>query len=172
MIKSDVHSSEFDTYYTRYIDKLADKTELIKGFETGKQHLINFFESIPEDKLTFRYQPNKWSIKEILQHLIDTERIFMYRCFRIARRDPTALAGYDQNIYVDPSQADDKSIEGLLDEFTINRNNSISLLSSFTDEDLSFIGNSNGGVLSARAAAFIIIGHDIWHTEVITNKYL
>ncbi|MGH1383412.1 DinB family protein [Kordia sp.] len=172
MTKSDLNPSEFDAYYTRYIDKLSNETELRKGFETGKQHVINFFESIPEDKLTFRYQPNKWSIKEVFQHLIDTERIFMYRCFRIARHDATALAGYDQNVYVDPSKANDKSIESLLNEFTINRNNSISILNSLTDEDLSFIGNSNGGVMSARAAAFTIIGHDIWHMEVITNKYL
>ena len=172
MTKSELNPSEFDHYYLRYIDKLSNETELIKGFETGKNTLIDFFKSISEDKLTHRYQPEKWSIKEVLQHLIDTERIFMYRCFRIARRDTTALAGYDQNIYVDPSQANDKSIENLLNEFIVNRVNSISLLNSLTDEDLSFIGNSNGGVMSARAAAFTIIGHDIWHMEVIKDKYL
>lgn len=172
MTTTDLNSSEFDAYYSRYIAKIANETKLRKSFETGKNTLIDFFKSIPDEKLTYRYQPNKWSIKEVLQHLIDTERIFMYRCFRIARHDTTALAGYDQNIYVDPSKANDKSIESLLDEFTINRNNSISLLNSLTDEDLSFIGNSNGGVMSARAAAFTIIGHDIWHMEVITNKYL
>lgn len=172
MIKSDLNLSEFDPYYKRYIDKLSNKTELREGFETGKNTLIDFFKSIPDEKLTYRYQPGKWSIKEVLQHLIDTERIFMYRCFRIARRDTTALAGYDQNVYIDPSQANDKSIENLLNEFTINRTNSISLLHSLSDDDLSFIGNSNGGVMSARAAAFTILGHDIWHMEVITNKYL
>ncbi|WP_298511618.1 DinB family protein [uncultured Kordia sp.] len=172
MTKSDLNTSEFDHYYTRYIDKLTDETELQTGFETGKSKLINFFSSIPSDKLTYRYQPEKWSIKEVLQHLIDTERIFMYRCFRIARRDISALTGYDQNIYVEPSRADEKSIESLLNEFTINRNNSISILTSLTDEDLSFIGNANGSPMSARAAAFIIIGHDIWHMEVIRNKYL
>ncbi len=172
MTKSDLNPSEFATYYARYIDKLANETTLVNGFEIGKQHVLSFFTSIPKEKLTYRYQPEKWSIKEVLQHMIDTERIFMYRCFRIARRDTTPLAGYDQNVYVDPSQADDKSIEDLLNEFTINRNNSISLLNSLTAEDLSFIGNSNGGVMSARAAAFTIIGHDIWHMEVITNSYL
>ncbi|MET2985309.1 DinB family protein [Aureibaculum conchae] len=172
MNKLDLNTNEYDIYYKRYIDKLSDKTELRKGFEIGKNNAINFFKSIPNEKLTHRYQPEKWSIKEIIQHLIDTERIFMYRCFRIARRDTTALAGYDQNIYVDPSDAHTKSIENLLDEYLINRKHSISLLNSLTDDDLSFIGNANGGPMSARAAAFIILGHDIWHMEVIQNKYL
>jgi len=172
MIKSDLNPSEFDAYYARYIDKLSNKTKLINGFETGRDTVIRFFKSISNEKLTYRYQPEKWSVKEVFQHLIDTERIFMYRCFRIARRDTTPLAGYDQNIYVDPSQANDKSIESLLNEFTLNRTNSILILNSLTDEDLSFIGNSNGGVMSARAAAFTIIGHDIWHIEVLQDKYL
>ncbi|MCH2195975.1 DinB family protein [Kordia sp.] len=172
MTKSDLNSSEFDEYYKRYIDKLANDTQLRKGFEVGKKSVVNFFTSIPEEKLSFRYQPTKWSVKEVLQHLIDTERIFMYRCFRIARRDTTALTGFDQNIYVEPSKAHDKSIQDLLNEFIINRNNFIALLNSVSDDDLAFIGNSNGGAMSARAAAFTILGHDIWHIDVITNKYL
>ena len=83
--------------------------------------------------------PGKWCIKEILQHLIDTERIFMYRCFRIARNDKTALAGFDQNIYVDPSSAVNKSIEILLDEFRVVRESSISLLNSLSDENLNIL---------------------------------
>lgn len=172
MTKSDLNPSEFDTYYLKYIDKTSNKTKLRNSFEIGKNTMIDFFESIPKDKLTYRYQSNKWSIKEILQHVIDTERIFMYRCFRIARRDATALSGFDQDTYVSPSGANDKSIESLLNEFTLNRNNSMSLLDSLTDENLSFIGNSNGSDMSARAAAFIVLGHDIWHIEVIQNKYL
>jgi hypothetical protein len=172
MTKLDLSPSEYDDYYLRYINKLSDKTELRKGFEIGKEILINFFKSIPIEKLTHRYQPEKWSVKEILQHLIDTERIFMYRCFRIARRDITDLSGYDQNVYIKPSEANSKSLEDLLNEFTLNRNNSISLLNSITDEDLRFVGNSSGNSMSARAAAFTIIGHDIWHMEAIGDKYL
>lgn len=172
MTKSDLNTSEFNTYYHQYIDKLSDNVALIKGFENGKDEVINFFNKIPKDKLNFRYQPEKWSIKEVLQHLIDTERIFMYRCFRIARHDVSSLTGYDQNIYNAPSKAKDKTLENLLNEFITNRNNSIAILSSLTNEDLCFIGNSSGNKMSARAAAFIIIGHDIWHMEVIKSKYL
>ncbi|MFY0604986.1 MAG: DinB family protein [Flavobacteriaceae bacterium] len=172
MTKLELDSKEYDVYYHRYIDKLSESTSLRKGFLMGKKVVVDFFKSIPEDTLTYRYQPEKWSVKEILQHLIDTERVFIYRCFRIARKDTTPLAGFDQNIYIEPSGANNKSIDDLLNEFIINRNNSMVLLNSLSDEDLKFIGNSNGGKISARAAAFTIIGHDIWHMEVIKEKYL
>ena len=172
MTKLELESKEFDVYYKRYIDKLSDIITLREGFNHGKKTVVDFFKSIPEEKLEYRYQPEKWSIKEILQHLIDTERIFMYRCFRIARRDTTALAGFDQNVYIEPSGANEKLLDELLNEFIINRNNSTALLNSVSDENLQFIGNSNGGDMSARAAAFTILGHDIWHMEVIKERYL
>lgn len=172
MKKSDLKHKEFDEYYLRYIDKLSNETDLRKGFNNGKKTVVDFFKAIPLEKLEYRYLPEKWSIKEILQHLIDTERIFMYRCFRIARRDTTALAGFDQNVYIEPSGANEKSLDELLNEFIINRNNSTALLNSISDENLQFIGNSNGGDMSARAAAFTILGHDIWHMEVIKERYL
>ncbi|MFD2568305.1 DinB family protein [Pseudotenacibaculum haliotis] len=172
MIRTDISPSEYDVYYKRYLDKLSEDTELKIGFKSGKKEVIDFFRKIPEDKLDYRYQPEKWSIKEVLQHLIDTERIFIYRCFRIARRDETPLTGFDQNTYIEPSGASKKSIDQLLYEYEINRNNSINLLLSLSDEDLAFVGNSNGGPMSARVAAFTILGHDIWHMEVIKEKYL
>ena len=172
MTRLDLETAEYDVYYQRYIDKLSEDIELRKGFEVGKQVMLNFFRNIPEDKQNYRYESDKWSIKEILQHMIDTERIFLYRCFRIARRDETPLAGFDQNVYIDPSGADNKTMEELLQEFEVNRNNSISLLLSLSENNLTFIGNSNGGEMSARAAAFTIIGHDIWHMEVIKERYV
>lgn len=172
MTKQELTTKEFDTYYQRYIDKVSENVNVIQGFTRGKNTVIDFFSSISEELLTYRYQPEKWSIKEVLQHLIDTERIFMYRCFRIARRDTTDLTGFDQNIYISPSRADEKPIEALLNEFTINRNHSINLLQSFTTEDLSAIGNANGCKMSARAAAFTILGHDIWHMEIVKERYL
>lgn len=172
MIRTDISPLEYDVYYKRYLDKLSEDTELKIGFKSGKKEVIDFFRKIPEDKLDYRYQPEKWSIKEVLQHLIDTERIFIYRCFRIARRDETPLTGFDQNTYIEPSGASEKSIDQLLYEYEINRNNSINLLLSLSDEDLAFVGNSNGGPMSARVAAFTILGHDIWHMEVIKEKYL
>ncbi|WP_405207370.1 DinB family protein [Aquimarina sp. LLG6339-5] len=172
MNSTGLSSKEYDEYYGRYIDKSSPEQDLREGFEIGKDDVIDFFRSIPQEKQEYRYDINKWSIKEVLQHLIDTERIFIYRCFRIARNDKTSLAGFDQNIYIDPSGANQKSMNELIGEFEIVRKNSISFLNSINDDQLMYIGNANGGKMSARAAAFTIIGHEIWHIDIIKERYL
>ena len=172
MTTTDLQPNEFDPYYARYIDKLSPSLELRESFVEGKSHVVRFFETIPAEKLEFQYEPGKWNCKEILQHLIDTERVFQYRCFRIARNDKTELAGFDQTIYIDPSNATQKPIDNLIREFEIVRESSISLLNSLSDDDLKNIGNANNGAMSARAAAFTITGHEIWHMEIISKKYL
>ena len=172
MIKAVIQPNEYDEYYFRYLNLIDDNTQLIEGFQKGKKEMIDLINSIPAEKMTYRYQSEKWSINELLQHLIDTERIFMYRCFRIARNDKTALAGYEQDDFVKPSEADLKTKAALLEEFVINRDNSIALLKSLSDKNLSFIGNANGGDASARSVAFTILGHDIHHTNIIKERYL
>jgi hypothetical protein len=172
MTTQDLKISEYNEYYKRYIDKISTNVSLREGFKTGTSSVLNFFKSVPKDKLEYRYAPEKWSIKEVLQHQIDTERIFMYRCFRIARRDIAPLMGYDQDIYIEPSKANDKSIESLLNEFETTRNNSITIINSLSDDDLKFVGIASESPMSARSAAFIILGHDIWHMDVIKERYL
>ena len=172
MTPESLSEKEFDPYYGRYINKLDANTDLVEGFESGLGRVSRFFSNVAPEKQLSQYAPGKWTIKEVLQHLIDTERIFMYRCFRIARRDTQALAGYNQEIYVAPSGANDKSMESLVTEFRIGRDHSIALLKSLSEDDLSFIGTASGNPMSARAAAFTIIGHDIWHMDIIQEKYL
>lgn len=172
MSTTQIKEAEFDAYYGRYIDKLPTDTKLREGFVSGKNQVIEFFKSLPAEKLKFRYAPNKWNIKEILQHLIDTERIFMYRCFRIARNDKAPLTGYDQNLYIAPSMANRKTLEALLEEFIAVRNHSISLVNSLPDDQLEYIGEANGKPMSARAAAYTILGHEIWHMDIIKERYL
>jgi hypothetical protein len=172
MIKKDLKSKEFNEYYQNYIDKVSDETALISGFEADQKMVIDFFSSLPKDTLNFRYQPNKWSVKEILQHLIDTERIFMHRFLRIARKDTTALSGFDQDVYIAPSEASNKTLKALLDEFTVTRLYSINLIHSISDENLMNIGTASNSPVSARACAFILLGHSIWHIEIIKERYV
>ncbi len=172
MTTKDLKQSEYNEYYERYINKVSNNITLIEGFKVGADNVLQFFQSIPSGKLNYKYAEGKWSVKEVFQHLIDTERVFMHRCFRIARHDDTALAGFDQNIYVEPSQASNKSIESLIEEFKAVRQSSILLLQSLKQDDLEFIGNANNSAMSARAAAFTVIGHDIWHMSVIKKLYL
>lgn len=172
MTTKDLNPSEYNQFYSTYIDMIPKELELVDGFYLGLKQVTDFFKSISNDKLTYKYAEDKWTIKEIFQHIIDTENIFMYRCLRIARHDQTPLAGFDQNDYILPSLANKKSIELLLEEYQAVRQNFIVLLKSLSETDLNFVGNANGSNLSARSAAFIILGHELWHIKIIKERYL
>lgn len=169
---NDLNSTEYNPYYGIYINKVSKQSTLVAGYEIGEKNVLEFFRTIPSAKLNYKYAHDKWTVKEVFQHIIDTERIFMYRCLRVARQDKTALAGFEQNDYIMPSKANSKSIESLLEEYKTTRQNSIVLLKSLEDEDLKCIGNASGNSLSARAAAFIILGHEIHHMSIIREHYL
>ena len=172
MTVKDLDPSEFNPYYNAYIDLIPKELELLEGFHLGLKNVTDFFNSISKEKLTYKYAENKWTVLEILQHIIDTERIFMYRCLRMARHDKTPLAGFDENDYINPSLANNKSIELLLEEYRAGRQNFIVLLKSISETELKFIGMANGSALPEGAAAFIILGHELWHTKIIKERYL
>lgn len=169
---SDLKASEYDAYYENYINKVSNEMTLIEGFKQGETQVISFFKSISEDKLEYKYASDKWTIKEVFQHLIDTERIFMYRCFRIARHDKKALMGFDQDDYITPSKANNKSLDDLIEEYQVGRQSFKVLLKNVSDTDLKCLGQASDCPLSARAAAFIILGHEIHHIDVIKARYL
>lgn len=169
---SDLQPEEYSQNNGRYVNTLPKDTELLKSFKDDFQDILELFQSIPPSELEYRYAPEKWTIKEVFQHIIDTERIFMYRCFRISRHDTTPLSGFEQDDYILPSQANKKSLEALIEEFKTVRQHSMVMLNSLNDIDLKFIGIVNGNPLSSRAAAFNVIGHNIWHVKIIKERYL
>lgn len=172
MIKSDVTSKEYNSYYEVYLNTLSDNLILSEGFLDGKKVVTNFFTSLPQEKLDYAYAEGKWTIKEVLQHLIDTERVFIYRCFRFARRDASPLTGFDQDDFIETCNANAKPITLLLEEFTSVRDSFIVLLKTLNESDLKFIGEASGFPTSARAIAFINLGHYLWHINVIKERYL
>lgn len=172
MTIKDLETTEYNTYYTRYINLVSKDVNLLEGFNEDYNMVIQFFQTIPAGKLNYAYAEGKWNIKEVFQHLIDTERVFQYRCFRIARHDKTPISGFEQDDYILPSNAKNKSLEALIDEFKSVRQSFIVLLKSLSEDDLKFIGNASGSDLSARAAAFMILGHSVWHIDVIKQYYL
>ncbi|MGB6268909.1 MAG: DinB family protein, partial [Olleya sp.] len=115
---------------------------------------------------------DKWNIKEIINHLIDSERIFCYRALRFARQDNTALSGFNENDYVDFSHAKNRTIDSLIEEYKTVRQATITLYNSFTDESLLFRGIAGSGEVSVRALGFLIIGHEKHHINVIKQRYL
>ncbi len=164
-------NKEYGSYYQNYIDKSGDLT-LFEGLQSNLNTIIAFYEAIPHDKLEYRYANGKWTIKEIIQHLMDAERVFAYRALRAARHDTTNLPGFEQDDYVLTSNANDRSIDQLLEEYKVLRSSTMLLLKSLSEEKLSKIGMASGSPISARAVGFIIIGHENHHREVIEQRYL
>lgn len=171
IIKSDISSKEYKPYYDVYLNRVSATTELFEALEQ-KNELIHFFSSIPRDKLEFRYAPNKWTPKQILQHLIDTERIFVIRALRFARADYTELPGFDENHYAEHCFSNTRSIEELLEDFEAVRTATIQLYKSFADAVLTNVGIASGGYFSVRVIPFILCGHQKHHIHIIKERYL
>lgn len=163
--------NEYATYYTGYIQAL-ENVELIEELEICVHEFIKFVQNIPMDKFDYRYAEGKWTIKDIIQHLIDAERIFSYRALRISRNDKTPLPGFDENFYVDNTNANDRSIQDLLTELAVVRQSTLSLYKSFTQEQLARIGTASDKEVSVRAIGFIIIGHQKHHQKIFEERYL
>ncbi len=157
-------------YYSNYV-KLANCGNLQTGLEDSFNRTLKFYESIPEDKLTFRYAEGKWTIKEIIQHLLDSERVFAYRALCFARKETVALPGFDQDDYLSNSNANERSKAELINEYKSIRRASIALFAGFTVDMLKQMGIASGSSMSARAAGFIIIGHETHHCNIIKENY-
>jgi len=168
---SEIASTEFHSYFKAYMDKVGDVT-LKEALDTGWEDTISFFEAIPESKLDYRYSKDKWTIKDILLHLIDAERAFSYRALQFARSDNADLEGFDENIFVENAQANSRSLISLIGEYDKVRQSSIYLFNSFSKDVLKRTGKANGKMLSIRAAGFLICGHEIHHKEIIKERYL
>lgn len=172
MIKSTLVPEEYQAFNLTYLNLIEEEAELIKSFEIGKEQALRFYNDIPKDKWQYAYAPDKWTILDTLQHVIDTERIYAYRALCIARGDKTHFPGFDQDVYVAPAQANLRSIPDLLEEYIFVRNSSTKLFKSLTTSGLMAIGTISNGPLSARAAGFVIVGHEKHHMRVITERYL
>ena len=134
--------------------------------------MLHFFKTIPVFKHEFQYALEKWTIKDIILHLIDAERIFTYRALRIARNDKTELPGFEENDYVVTANANNREYESLLAEYETVRNASISLFETFTSEDLFRLGTASNNSVSVRAIGYILLGHELHHKNVILERYL
>lgn len=171
MNKSEIGLEEYNSYYQPYIDK-AGTGNVFDDLRSNHETIILFLKSIPVEKLHYRYAKGKWTIKEILLHLIDTERVFAYRALRFARNDKTELSSFDQDAFVAQSSADERSMESLLSEYHSVRKATISLFESFDQKSLARVGIASHSRLSVRAIPFIILGHENHHLQMIKEHYL
>jgi uncharacterized damage-inducible protein DinB len=163
-------SGTYPAYFEKYIE-IVEASSVIEAIDKYAQPLIDFFENIPEEKAAYRYAEGKWSVKEMLQHIIDTERIFGYRALSIARKDTTPLPGFDENNYAKASNADERSLPGLIEELKAVRTSTDLLLKSFTEEYLRQTGITNGHPNTVNAIGYIIFGHILHHKKVLEERY-
>ncbi|TAE17126.1 MAG: DinB family protein [Bacteroidetes bacterium] len=162
---------EYAPYFQKYID-LVDAQSSAELIIQHSQGLIQFYSSLPEAKADYAYAEGKWTVKEVLQHVIDTERIFSYRLLRVVRGDQTALPGFDENSYATHAQANARSLESLKDEFAVVRHSTDALLASLTPQQLQRTGNASNHVVSGTALAFMVFGHALHHKNILEERYL
>jgi len=164
-------SKEYGAYYANYISKVKDDN-ILQALKKGKSVAVNFLQKIPKSKWEHRYGSGKWTIKEVVVHLIDTERVFAYRAMRIARGDKQALHGFDQDAYVPNSNANARTPASIIAGYRAVREATIQLFKNLDDEALGRIGKASEAPVSPRAAGFIIAGHEIHHMTIIRDRYL
>ncbi len=167
---NELKKNSYPQYYQQYTGLLPD-LELTELLQSQKEAMLSLFSPSEDVDIHFSYAEGKWTIAEVLQHMVDTERIFQYRALCISRKDQTSLPGFDQDRYVDASMANERSLSGLMDEYKAVRNSTISLFKSFSPEMMRFVGLSNGQDLSTAAAGFIIAGHEKHHLKLFRSNY-
>lgn len=172
MKTSDLLENEFNYFYATYLNALDKDDDIMSALVEGKKWFTTFMGSLEEDQLKHKYAPGKWSIAEVLTHLIDTERIFQYRAFRISKNDKTPLPGFEQDDYVAESDSASRNKEDILSEYLSVREASISLFKNLPEEKLKRIGTASGMPWSAGALGLVISGHQKHHARILEERYL
>jgi DinB superfamily len=162
--------TEYAPYYEKYISLVPEEDVLVALDQQLAETLI-LLRGVSEQHGAFRYEPNKWSVKEVLGHLIDTERIMSYRALRIARNDRTPLSGFEQGDYVKNGDFDQRSVQSLAREFEQVRRASISLFRNLGPSAWQRLGTANNVEVSVRALAYIVAGHELHHKVILRDKY-
>jgi DinB superfamily len=161
---------DYVSFYAGYIKNVSD--DAIKAF-SDQLHTTNvFFKSIPEDKIDYRYAEGKWSIKEIVGHLIDNERVMSYRALAISRNEKQSLPGFDENDYIRESNYSKRNYSDLVEELKKVRESNILMFKNFSEEILDRRGVANNSEVTVRAILFIIAGHELHHINIIKERYL
>jgi len=163
--------SRVPPFYHNYI-KHVPEDDLMTSFRNQTNVFIDFLQKIPVNKIDYAYDKGKWTIKEMLQHVIDAERVFSYRALRFARKDPTPLPGFDENLFAQSAKAARRSWDDLVEEFKVVRKATEWLYGSFDDEQLDASGVANNDSNYVLAFGYISIGHSLHHMRILKERYL
>ncbi|MEP6945095.1 MAG: DinB family protein [Acidobacteriota bacterium] len=162
---------EYNPYYEKYIS-LMTEPDIRVALAAQPAEIRSALAGVPEEKGAYAYAEGKWSIKELLSHLIDGERIFAYRALRISRGDTTPIEGFEQDDYITNSHANDRSFASLLDELELQRRSNLLMLDKVDDAASSLMGIASDSPVSARAIVYIMGGHIRHHVTLLKERYL
>ncbi len=163
--------NEFASYYGNYIS-LVEGGDVIPVLDAQAADVRSVFSALPEEKGTYRYADGKWTIKELLSHIIDGERIFAYRVLRISRGDETPIEGFEQDDYIETANANDRLFADLIAEFDLQRRSNLLMLKGVSDEGSRRMGTASDNPISTRAIAYIMAGHVQHHLAILKERYL
>lgn len=163
--------STVPAFYRKYVELVSEESAS-EALSKSTEKVYSFLWSIPDEKWDFRYTEGKWSIREMVQHIIDAERIFAYRALSIARGERQNLPGFDENAYAEVSNASGRSKEDLLEEFGAVRKSNEFLFRSFDQAQLNATGIANNNPISVNTVAYVTVGHALHHLNVLKERYL
>jgi len=163
--------TDFQKYVQRYLDLIPSENWLEELKKTGEQ-TVELYAQLSEEQSSFAYAEGKWTLKELLLHLSDTERVFQYRILAFLRGDQNKLPGFDEELYAGQSFANERSLDSLVEEFQLVRKSSQILLESAQSSALQNIGTANGNQISAETIGKLIVGHNVHHLNIIKERYL
>lgn len=166
-----ISTDEYGAFYGTYIEHCKGKS-LMEQLEMGEETLSDLLMGLSDEKMLSRYEPGKWSIKQVIGHMTDTERVMAFRALSFARGEKQAFPGYDQDQYVNEANFDERSAEGLIQEYRAVRESAILLFSSFSADMMMKRGTASNAEFTVRALGFIICGHELHHIKILKERYL
>ncbi|HTN05350.1 DinB family protein [Agriterribacter sp.] len=163
--------SDYAPFYETYVS-LVKSDDIKQALSATLPDIENFLQSIPENKSDYAYAENKWTVKQVLQHGIDSERVFAYRAMCIARGEKQPLPSFDENLYAENATVQHRSLQGLKEELLLQRKSSISLFEQFTGNMLQASGIASGKPITVLSLGYIIAGHWQHHQQILAERYL
>lgn len=165
-------ATEHAEYYGRYVSKVPNNVDLISLLREQAMETVSMLQGLTPKQAEFAYAPGKWTIKQVVGHIIDAERVFVYRALRFARQDKTELASFDENSFVDNANFNERTLPDLLEEFQVVRSGTIHFAKSLDADALTRVGIASKNPVSVRALLYIVAGHERHHAELFREKYL
>ncbi|MGV3588530.1 MAG: DinB family protein [Adhaeribacter sp.] len=163
---------QYPEYFDRYVSQLPNNTNVFEILAAQPQQLSALLTNMSEENAEKGYAPGKWSIKEVIGHLIDADRVFAYRCLCISRREHQSLPSFDENTYVEYGNFNSRSLSNLLEEFSLARQSHLALFNSLDEEMLNQMGVASNKPIMAKALIVITAGHALHHLKILEERYL